>query len=167
MVGWMNIIINESLYDKEFVENYTHGFDKLAERVQEYLPQRVADITGIPIRAIIESARVFATSKPSVILGGVGTDQIGLNATRVEQAAACVMAITGNIDIPGGRPMPMYPGVVIDGKSPLRDSDMELTDMLTEEQRAHHIGDNRFRLMGYPGYEAWDTCSHDAHPYGQ
>lgn len=155
LLAWLNIIISEELYDKDFVKKYTFGFDQLAERVKEYPPQRVADITGIPVDKIIESARIFATTKPAVIFGGVGTDQIGFNATRVEQVAACLMAITGNIDIPGGKLIPMYPGVEIEGKRPLRDSDMELTDKLTEEQRAKHIGGDRFRLIGYSGYEAW------------
>jgi thiosulfate reductase/polysulfide reductase chain A len=155
MLAWLNIIINEELYDKDFVKKYTFGFDKLTERVREYPPERVAEITGIPVGTIVESARIFATSKPAVILGGVGTDQIGFNATRVEQAAACVMAITGNIDIPGGKSIPMYPGIEIGGKYPLRDSDMELSDKLPEEQKAKHIGGERFKLMGYSGYEAW------------
>ena len=155
MLAWLNVIISESLYHKEFVEKYTFGFDKLAERVQEYTPQKVADITGVPIDVIVKSARVFATTKPAAMIGGQGTDMIGLNSTRVEQAAACAVAITGNIDIPGSRTMPMYPGVVINGKTPLRDSDLELTHMLLKEQRAHHIGSQKFKLMGYPGYEAW------------
>jgi len=155
LLAWLNVIINEELYDKDFVKKYTFGFDKLAERVQEYPPQRVADITGIAAATIVESARIFATTKPAVILGGVGTDQIGFNATRVEQAAASLMAITGNIDIPGGRMMTNFSGIEINGKRPLRDSAMELTGKLPEEQKVKHIGSDRFKLMGYPGYKAW------------
>lgn len=155
MLAWLNVIINEKLYDKDFVKKYTFGFDKLAERVQEYPPQRVADITGIAVNMIIESARIFATTKPALILGGVGTDQIGFNGTRVEQAAASLMAITGNIDIPGGRIMTDFSGVEINGKRPLRDSAMELTAKLPEEQKAKQVGGDRFKLMGYPGYKAW------------
>ncbi len=155
MLAWLNVIINEELYDKDFVKNYTFGFDKLAERVQEYPPQLAADITGIPADKIIETARIFGTTKPATIFGGVATDMIGFNATRVEQATACLLAVTGNIDIPGGKLIPMYPGVEIDGKRPLRDSDLELTNMLSKEQKAKHIGGDRFRLMSYPGYEAW------------
>jgi thiosulfate reductase/polysulfide reductase chain A len=88
LLAWLNVIINEDLYDKDFVNNYTFGFDKLAERVQEYPPQRVAEITGIAAAAIVDSARMFATTKPAVIFGGVGTDQIGFNGIWVEQASA-------------------------------------------------------------------------------
>jgi thiosulfate reductase/polysulfide reductase chain A len=155
MLAWLNVIINENLYDRVFVEKYTFGFDKLAQRAQEYPPQRVADITGVTADLIAESARVFATTKPALIFGGVGTDQIGFNATRVEQAAASLMAITGNIDIPGGRLMTNYSGIEIDGKRPLRDSAMELTAKLPEEQKTKQFGADRFKLMGYPGYKEW------------
>ncbi len=37
-LGWAHVIINEQLYDRDFVKNWTVGFDKLAERVQEYPP---------------------------------------------------------------------------------------------------------------------------------
>ena len=43
-LGWLNVIISEGLYDKDFVKNWTTGFDKLVERVEEYSPQLVADI---------------------------------------------------------------------------------------------------------------------------
>ncbi|MBA7570203.1 Acetylene hydratase [subsurface metagenome] len=161
MLAWLRIIINEELYDKVFVKNYTFGFDKLAERVQEYTPEKVADITGIPAKQITESARVFGTTKPAIILGGVGTDQIGFNSSRVEQACACLMAITGNIDIPGGRYVPVYPGIIIDGKHPLRDCEMELTDKLAKEKRAMLVGGEKFRLIGFAGYEAWGPAYND------
>jgi thiosulfate reductase/polysulfide reductase chain A len=155
LLGWLNVIINKKLYDKDFVEKYTFGFDKLTSRVQEYPPQRVADITGIAATAIEDSATIFATTRPAIILGGVGSDQIGFNATRVEQAAACLMAITGNIDIPGGRLMDDFAGIEINGKRPLRDSALELTNMLSEEQKLNQVGSDRFKLICYPGYKAW------------
>ena len=40
-LGMIHVIINESLYDKEFVEKWTFGFDKLKERVQQYPPSNV------------------------------------------------------------------------------------------------------------------------------
>ena len=155
LLAWLNVIINENLYDKDFVENHTFGFDELARRVQEYPVQKVAGITGIDARLITESAKVFATTRPAIIFGGVGTDQIGLNSTRVEQAAASLMAVTGNIDIPGGRVMTDFSGIEIDGKRPLRDSAMELTDKLPDEQKSKQIGDEKFKLMGYSGYGEW------------
>jgi thiosulfate reductase / polysulfide reductase chain A len=164
MLAWLNVIINENLYDKEFVAKYTFGFEKLAQRAQEYPPQKAAEITGIPVEKIIEAARIFATSKPAVIAGGIGSDEIGFNSSRVDQADSCLLAITGNIDIPGGKYMPMFPGAEINGKHLIRDCEMELTDQLPAEQKKKIIGGSRFRLMGFEGYAAWGP--HYARTYG-
>ena len=51
--------------------------------------------------------------------------------------------------------MPNYPGQLVYGKHPLRDSEMELTDKLTDEQRQKMIGGDKYRLMGPAGYAAW------------
>jgi len=151
-LAWTNVIINEKLYDKDFVEKWTLGFDKLAERVQEYTPKRAAEITGVSEEKIIASARMFATCGPSVIIGGCATDQIGLNGTRVEQANAINQAITGNIDILGG--------TIMNGVGPfndkgrfIRDAQLEVVDAMPAEQRRKQIGYDRFKIMSYAGYE--------------
>lgn len=100
-LGMLNIIINEGLYDKEFVEKWTHGFDKLKQRVQEYPPDKVSDITWIPKEKIIEAARLLATSKPASIQWGVPVD-LAPEGALVANSVIHLWAITGNIDIPGG-----------------------------------------------------------------
>lgn len=155
-LGWANIIINENLYDMDFVKNWTTGFDKLAERVQEYPPGRVADITGLKVEEIVESARMYAATKPAWIIGGVATDHIGLNGTRVEQACAICQALVGNIDVLGGSLMPgIGPGE--EGKRLIRESELELRDKLPLEQRLKQLGSDRFKLMAWPGYELTAT----------
>lgn len=101
-MGWINVIINEGLYDKEFVGKWTFGFDKLAERAQEYPPQKVAEITGLTVDQVTESARMYAMAESACTSRGLATDQLGRNATRVEQARVILRALTGNLDIPGG-----------------------------------------------------------------
>ena len=152
VLGWINIIIRERLYDKDFVDNWTTGFNKLAERVHDYTPERVASITGLNVDEVVESARMFATNKPAAIFGGVATDQIGLNGTRVEQACAACEALTGGIDILGGS---MITGIGPGSgeKRLIRDSEMELRDMLPKEQRRKQLGFDRFKLMSWAGYE--------------
>ena len=46
-LGWLNVIIEEKLYDQDFVEKWCHGFDQLKERVKQYPPERVAEITRL------------------------------------------------------------------------------------------------------------------------
>ncbi|MBR3689777.1 MAG: molybdopterin-dependent oxidoreductase, partial [Eggerthellaceae bacterium] len=64
-LGFLNVIINEDLYDHEFVEEWCIGFDELKERVQEYPPEKVSEITWIPVEKIIQAARMYATIKPA------------------------------------------------------------------------------------------------------
>lgn len=99
-LGWLNIIISEGLYDKEFVEKWTVGFDKLSEVVKNYPPAKVAEICWIPEDLIREAARMYATSKPASMSGGVSLDQ-HTNAFQTSRAISCLKAITGNVDKSG------------------------------------------------------------------
>ncbi|MFQ5763083.1 MAG: molybdopterin-dependent oxidoreductase, partial [Candidatus Bathyarchaeia archaeon] len=100
-LGMLNVIINEELYDKSFVEKWCYGFEQLKQRAQEYPPEKASNITWVPAEKIEVAARLFATNKPSALLTGVGMDQqIGAvaNATAVQD----LLAITGNVEVPGG-----------------------------------------------------------------
>jgi anaerobic selenocysteine-containing dehydrogenase len=99
-LGMMNVIINEGLYDREFVANWTHGFDKLRDRVQEYPPSRVAEITWVPENKIIQAARMFATDTPGCIQIGEPVEASN-NTSQNLRAIICLAAITGNIERPG------------------------------------------------------------------
>ncbi len=61
-----NVIINEGLYDREFVKEYTYGWDKFVERVQEYPPDKVEQITWVPAEKIKKAARLYA--RPSQLV---------------------------------------------------------------------------------------------------
>jgi anaerobic selenocysteine-containing dehydrogenase len=152
-MAWINVIIEEGLYDRQFVDEWTFGFDRLKERATEYTPERVAGITWLPAEKIRESARVYATCKPGMIFAGLGADEIGLNAIRVEQARICLRAITGNFGSQGGE-TPLGPGPVVNGQMGIRDAMLQLAEKLPAEQRKKQIGSDRFKLMMWPGYEA-------------
>lgn len=100
-LGMLNVIINEDLYDHDFVENWCHGFEALRERVQDYPPGRVAEITWIPEGDIVAAARTFAAAKPATLEWGVGIEHTP-NTTQTVRAISLLMAITGNYDVPGG-----------------------------------------------------------------
>jgi len=100
-LGFLNVIINENLYDKDFVEKWCYGFDELKERVQDYSPEKVAQITEVPAELIIEVAREMATAKPSVIQWGLAVDE-NPNGVQMGHAILSIVAITGNLDVPGG-----------------------------------------------------------------
>jgi len=100
-LGFLNVIIEESLYDKDFVEKWTHGFEDLADQVRQYTPEKVAEITWIPADLIRETARAYATAKPAVIQWGNPLEHT-IYTFDALRAIICLMAITGNLDIAGG-----------------------------------------------------------------
>ena len=66
-LGMMHVIINEGLYDADYVARYTLGFEQLRAKVQDYAPKRVAQWTGIEADDIVKLAREYATTRPAVI----------------------------------------------------------------------------------------------------
>jgi len=103
-VAWINglihVIIKEDLYDKEFVENRTQGFDALKEAVAKFTPEYVSEITGIPAHQIIEAARLYAGAKNAAIVYCMGITQHISGTDNVKSLANLAM-ITGNLGRPG------------------------------------------------------------------
>jgi len=108
-LGMLNVIINNNLYDKEFVDRWCIGFDKLKERVQEYPVARVSEITWVPQEEIIKAAKMYATIKPACQHSRVAVEQIGTNSFQTLRALSILVAITGNLDIKGGNLFTQYP----------------------------------------------------------
>lgn len=151
-LAWINVIIQEKLYDKEFVDQWTYGFEELKKRAEEYPPEKVAEITWIPAEKIRESARLYALNRPGFVILGLATDEIGRNGMRVEQARICLHAITGNMRSEFGT-APTGPGPIINGKMGVRDAHLQLDEKCSPEQRKKQLGSDRFKLMTWPGYE--------------
>lgn len=145
-LGMLHVIIQERLYDHEFVNNWCSGFDELCERVKDYPPEKVANITGIPPPALTETARLYAASKPASIFIGLGIDQSGLNCTQALRSIAILRCIAGNLDTRGASHLNEKPDFILE-------ADLELSHMLPHEQREKKLGLNLFRLQRYEGYE--------------
>jgi anaerobic selenocysteine-containing dehydrogenase len=100
-LAFLNVIISKKLYDKEFVEKYTFGFDKLAEHVKQYTPEKVAQICDVPPEKILEAARIYSTQKPSTIFQGNSLDNVD-NGFQSCRGITCLISVTGNLDVRGG-----------------------------------------------------------------
>ena len=101
-MAMLNVIIEEDLYDHDFVDKWCYGFEQLAERVKEMPAEKAAEICDLDANPIREAARVYAAAKPAQIAWGLAIDQ----KSNGVQAGHCIMAleaITGNIDVPGGQ----------------------------------------------------------------
>jgi len=101
-LAWLNVIINEELYDKDFVDKWCYGFDELKERVQDYPPSKAAEITGVEEEKIIASARLYGAARPGSICWGLAVDAKP-NGLQLGHALLALMSIPGNMDAPGGQ----------------------------------------------------------------
>ena len=111
LLAWIRIIVNEELYDKEYVSAYATGLEKLKEAVQEYTPEWASAETDIPVVDIVGVAREMAEHKPNVIIsGGRYTAWYGDDAQR-GRAVAILNALLGSWGRPGGYYLPAGGGV--------------------------------------------------------
>jgi anaerobic selenocysteine-containing dehydrogenase len=138
--GMLNVIVNEKLYDREFVRNYVYGWEQFVERVNRYPLARVESITGISRQRIREAARLFATTKPAGIQWGVAIEQ-QISCADNDRILMALMAVTGNIDVPGGQVLFNTPKIRNVGQ-------FGAHRMLPPDKAAKRLGGNRFRLAG-------------------
>jgi len=140
-LAMMNVIIGEGLYDREFVEKYGFGFDRLARHVQLFTPEWAGPITLVSPSSIREAARTFATTRPACIQWGNGIDT-STNAFQTARAMLILMGITGNIDVPGGNVFWVPPKGIRSGLHKLRGK--EEGGSLSAEKKAAVIDGRRF-----------------------
>lgn len=141
-LGWMRVIIDEELYDKEFVEKYCHGFEELRERVKDYPLDKVAEITWCKEEDIAHAARTYAKTPPACIVWGNGTDQLGNNTFQATRSLLVLMGISGNLDVKGGNVF--YPAPKLEYP--------EMWDKLSPEQEAKRLGGQRFKALNLTPY---------------
>ncbi len=90
-----NVLIEENLYNKEFVEKHTQGFEEYKEIVKEYTPEYAEKITGVKAELIRKAMRDYAKGKKAMILYGMGVTQFG-QAVDVVKGLASLALLTGN-----------------------------------------------------------------------
>jgi anaerobic selenocysteine-containing dehydrogenase len=140
-LGFLNVIIEEGLYDKDFVDRWCTGFEELKARAKEYPLDRVEKITWVPREKIRRAARLYATSKPACLMHSCAIEQ---NADTMSSSLATVAltAITGNLDIPGGNLFPMFQG--LRGRN---DPEYTLKNLITPEKEARIRGSAEYPLL--------------------
>jgi formate dehydrogenase alpha subunit len=104
--GMMHVIIEEELADEAFIEERTEGFEALREVVQEYPPEKVEQIAGVPADGLRAAARMYAQHKPAAILYAMGITQHTTGTDNVKSCANLAM-LTGNMGVSGGGVNPL------------------------------------------------------------
>ncbi len=114
-LAFLNVIITERLFDEYFVKNWTSGFDDLSAHVKSFSPEKMSQVVWIPADLIRKSARAYARSHPAAIAWGNPIEQ-NIHAFDSARALICLMAVCGNLDIPGGNIQANEPGILSLGK---------------------------------------------------
>jgi len=153
----INVIINEKLYNDDFVKEYTHGFDELVEHVKQYTPEWAENETEISADEIYWTAREFAKYAPrSVAYPGRRTSWY-VNDVYFRRACAILSAICGCWDTPGA--------VVPKSPVPLKKKDLLFPYFEMTESRLdvssfgdfdNHMPDDARKDQGLPK----DECSY-------
>jgi len=97
----MNVIIEEDLLDKRFVEQRTEDYDELVRLVKKYRPFMVEKITGIPAEQIRQAARMYAAQGRHAIFHGMGITHFITGTDRVKSIANLAM-LCGKVGVEGG-----------------------------------------------------------------
>ena len=135
-LGMLKVIINEKLYDADFIDKWTVGFKQLKDFLAVHSLDEVAEKTWVPQSLIEQAARMFAAARPAAIQWGNALDQTS-NAFQTCRAVAILMAITGNLDVPGG-------SIFQDGIPLCRGADFSLASEIAQDRQAS-VG-SRFKL---------------------
>lgn len=98
----MHVIVGEKLYDAAFVDAHTAGFAELAAHVAPFTPAWGAERTGLDLKQIVSFARIYASTRPAMIVLGGSSMHKGPNGWQAARAISCLPALTGNFGLPGG-----------------------------------------------------------------
>ncbi len=96
----IHTIVEEGLTDQQYIVGYTTGFDDLKEKIKDFSPERMAPVCGIDAGTLREVARLYATSRASIIFWGMGISQ-HVHGTDNARCLITLALITGQVGRPG------------------------------------------------------------------
>src|ERR1041385_641476 len=96
----LHTIIEEGLYDRQYVQAHTEDFEKLREHIRDYAPEKMAEICGIDAATLREVARNYARAKAAIIFWGMGISQ-HVHGTDNARCLIALALVTGQVGRPG------------------------------------------------------------------
>ena len=100
-LGLCNVLIQNELYDSDFVQNWTIGFEEFSQYVQHYRPEVVEHITGIPAKKVVQLAHQFSESSGVSQLMYTGLEYANSGVQNI-RASLVLWGLAGQLDVPGG-----------------------------------------------------------------
>ncbi|MBU1741596.1 MAG: molybdopterin-dependent oxidoreductase [Proteobacteria bacterium] len=152
-LGFLRVIIEEDLFDQEFTANHVNGWEVFRQMVMDQTLDRIEEITWVNKDLIRRAARLYAQTKPAALQWGVPTEQTN-NCTDCTRLLTGLMALTGNLDAPGGNAFFVPPPVrSVSAFSRHKD--------LSAEQRQKRLGGDQYKLASRVAMispkAAWDA----------
>ena len=90
------VLIEENLYDRDYVAKYTEGFEAYRQQLADYAPEAVEHLTGVTAQQIRQAMRTYASAPSATIMWGMGVTQFG-QAVDVVKGLASLALLTGNL----------------------------------------------------------------------
>jgi len=152
-LAMMHVLIAEERYDQEFVARWCHGFDELKTRVADYPPAVAAELSGVGADDIVRAARLYGDG-PSTFISGHGIDAFSAGV-QTFRAFHCLVAISGNLDRPGGNRRAKKPAGFRSHMELLHDPAFQLDEAVAKQA----IGADEFPLWAGP--DGWQAACHN------
>ena len=144
--GILHTIIEESLYDREYVEKHTEGFENLKKHLRDFSPEKMSRVCGIDADTLKTVARTFAKARASIIFWGMGISQ-HVHGTDNARCLIALSLITGQVGRPGTGLHPLRGQNNVQGAS-----DAGLIPMMLPDYQLVENADLRSRFE-----DAWGT----------
>ncbi len=94
--GMLHTIISEGLADEQYIQSNADGYDELKQKISDFPPEKMEKICGIPGKVIREVARIYASSKASIIFWGMGVSQ-HVHGTNNARCLIALSLVTGQV----------------------------------------------------------------------
>ena len=98
--GIMNVIVEEGLYDQQYIDGFTENWDEMKAHLAGFPPEKMADICGIPAETLRQVAHDFATAKAGMIFWGMGISQ-HIHGTDNSRCLISLALMCGHVGRPG------------------------------------------------------------------
>lgn len=108
-LGMMHLMVKEGLFDADFAARWISGFPDLVKYAEEFPPEEVERITWVSKQKIAEAVRLLAAHRPVTWIGSASATVHSANGLQNHRAILCLLALTGDFDVPGGLTIATHP----------------------------------------------------------